>query len=316
MEAHRAEMLGAGGRITEALQALEGVLEQAEALGDLEALYLVVSNAAEMAMLTGRLNDSLAYRRRDLDLTEKLGRVFEHAFALSNLAQIQLFRGEWDEARAYAVQALEASEELGMGFASRTARMNLGAIALAQGHLVEARTVLQQAAESTSGSLQVERYVQRGLAQLELKEGKVGEAVARLQPLVENGDPNDVDRVFLVPILALAMVMSGDVERGEMLARQVLDASEDALAAVDAWPALGLALSRQGRRDEAIGAFQEGASLAHRMPYPYAEATTLALWGTEEDSRERLEEALVLFRRLGARKDIEAVERYLAEMGR
>jgi hypothetical protein len=52
------------------------------------------------------------------------------------------------------------------------------------------------------------------------------------------------------------------------------------------------------------------------MPYPYAEATTLALWGTEEDSRERLEEALVLFRRLGARKDIEAVERYLAEMGR
>ena len=119
--------------------------------------------------------------------------------------------------------------------------------------------------------------------------------------------------MFVRPVLARALVETGDAAVGEQLARQVLEeAAENALACVDAWPALGLALSRQGRVKEAAYAFQEGVALARRMSYPYVEATTLALWGSEDGSRERLQEALTIFQRLGAAEDIEAIEQRLA----
>jgi hypothetical protein len=58
------------------------------------------------------------------------------------------------------------------------------------------------------------------------------------------------------------------------------------------------------------------------MPYPYAEARLLqvssrvhAERGEPEPARERLEEALAILRRLGARKDIERTEQLLATLG-
>jgi hypothetical protein len=54
------------------------------------------------------------------------------------------------------------------------------------------------------------------------------------------------------------------------------------------------------------------------MPYPYAEARLLHVYGEMhaqkgelEPARQRLEEALAIFRRLGAHKDAERMERAL-----
>jgi hypothetical protein len=54
------------------------------------------------------------------------------------------------------------------------------------------------------------------------------------------------------------------------------------------------------------------------MPFPYAEARILVQMadvhkqrGEQEQARERLEEALTIFQRLGARKDIERTEEML-----
>jgi len=66
---------------------------------------------------------------------------------------------------------------------------------------------------------------------------------------------------------------------------------------------------------------EEGLTLAHSMPYPYAEAHLLHVYGAmhaqrgePEPARERLEAALAIFRRLGARKDAERVEQALADL--
>jgi hypothetical protein len=57
------------------------------------------------------------------------------------------------------------------------------------------------------------------------------------------------------------------------------------------------------------------------MPYPYAEARLLHVYGLmhaqkggPEPARERLEAALALFRRLGARKDAERVEQAIGAL--
>jgi hypothetical protein len=72
---------------------------------------------------------------------------------------------------------------------------------------------------------------------------------------------------------------------------------------------------------DADAAFGDAVSLAHAMPYPYAEARARERWGMvcrerrkPEQARKNLEEALGIFRRLGARKDVERAEQALASL--
>jgi hypothetical protein len=91
------------------------------------------------------------------------------------------------------------------------------------------------------------------------------------------------------------------------------------LVLVDALRVQGMVAMRLAHWEEAAWALEEGLSLARSMPYPYAEARLLHLSsrlhaqvGKAEAARERLTTALAIFQRLGARKDIEQVERDLA----
>ena len=84
----------------------------------------------------------------------------------------------------------------------------------------------------------------------------------------------------------------------------------------------GKLLGRQGQWGPAEQAFGRATSLAHSMPYPYAEACALYEWGTmyahrgdAVRARERLESALIIFRRLGACADIGPVEEALKALG-
>ncbi len=67
---------------------------------------------------------------------------------------------------------------------------------------------------------------------------------------------------------------------------------------VDALRVQGMVSVRQERWEAAERAFEEGLSLARSTPFPYAEARMPEQMG-------RLEEALAIFQRLGAQKDIE-----------
>ncbi len=81
----------------------------------------------------------------------------------------------------------------------------------------------------------------------------------------------------------------------------------------------GLILLRQERWEEAGRVIAEGLTIAHSLPQPYMEGNFLALDGSQrlqegEGGRgcERLREALAIFVQLGAKKDIERVEKMLA----
>jgi tetratricopeptide (TPR) repeat protein len=67
--------------------------------------------------------------------------------------------------------------------------------------------------------------------------------------------------------------------------------------------------------------FEEAVSLARSMPYPYAEARALFEWGKAldekgepEKARERLQDALAIFHRLGAKPYIELTEQALNDL--
>jgi hypothetical protein len=95
------------------------------------------------------------------------------------------------------------------------------------------------------------------------------------------------------------------------------------VALVDALRVRAMIFTRQHRWVDAAHSLEEGLALARSMPYPYAEARLLHVYGEmhaqkgePQRARERLEAALAIFRRLGARKDAERVEQALADLSR
>jgi tetratricopeptide (TPR) repeat protein len=96
-------------------------------------------------------------------------------------------------------------------------------------------------------------------------------------------------------------------------------AEHDRLSLVDALRVQALVATREEHWAEAACALEEGLALARSLPYPYAEAHLLYAHaemhtqkGERDAARERLEAALAIFRRLGARKDAERTEQALA----
>jgi hypothetical protein len=96
-------------------------------------------------------------------------------------------------------------------------------------------------------------------------------------------------------------------------------AASERLGLVDALWVQAMVATRQGRWAEAERTLEEGLALARRMPYPYAEGRLLHAYGQMHvakgepgPARQRLEAALAIFRRLGARKDAERVDQAMA----
>jgi hypothetical protein len=93
------------------------------------------------------------------------------------------------------------------------------------------------------------------------------------------------------------------------------------LALVDALWVQAMVAIRQEQWEDADRTLDEALSLARSMPYPYGEGRLLHVYslmhvhkGQSGPARERLEAALAIFRRLGARKDVEHVEQALATL--
>ena len=76
---------------------------------------------------------------------------------------------------------------------------------------------------------------------------------------------------------------------------------KEMLPLVDALWVQGKVLQNQGNSGEAVTVLEESLEKARRLPYPYAEARILEQLGETG-------EALAIFRRLGAGKDIERLE--------
>jgi tetratricopeptide (TPR) repeat protein len=167
-------------------------------------------------------------------------------------------------------------------------------------------------------------FAPRALTERDLLEGQPERARDRLAPLLDTADRDEVDVSLLWPPYAWAHLDLGDVVTAAAIVGRAITqarAQNDRLTLVAALRVQALVALRRERWAEGEQALEEGLALARAMPYPYAEARLLHVYGEMYVAKgepirgqERLLAALAIFQRLGARKDAEHVTQSMADL--
>jgi tetratricopeptide (TPR) repeat protein len=228
--------------------------------------------------------------------------------------------GDWQSAQADLEQAIARSGQVAQSSFAAYCLIFRASFALARGAWADATAHTQEAITwaERSKDLQALRWASAVMAELDVLGGHAPAASARLTLLLDRPDVEECDVTALLPVLAWAQLEQGQVEQATATVEQALARArrEDMrLVVVEALRVQALITLRQERWEEATRSLEEGVALARSMPYPYAEARLLHVYGRlhiqkgePEAARERLEAARALFGRLGARTDLELTE--------
>lgn len=310
------------GRREEAVRVWAAALPLMEATHDLRNLSHTLNN---LGCGCSDSEQAREYTERALEVAQRSGDPSQIAFMTCNLATCEYLAGRWHQARSLAERSWELSgppKLLPSGYAA----LVLADIDLAEGNVVEGRRWLEIcAAIAQDSDMQATRLAQQLLAEQDLLEGDSGAALSRLQPLLDRPGLEEEGVTLLLPTLARSYLALGDPEQAAAivdngLRRAALLGYRDLIA--DLLLVQGLVMACGGRWEEAEGSFDEALSTARHIPYPYAEGRTLLELGLLDShrgepgrGRERLEQALAVFRRLGARPYIRRTEEALADIG-
>jgi tetratricopeptide (TPR) repeat protein len=241
-----------------------------------------------------------------------------------SLARITFYKGNWDQTRIGLQRAEALRRQAALTWPPLA--LSQGRLALAEGARDEAAQVLEDCATTLerSGWLELLREAQSLLAELDLLEGRPEVARARLIPLLDRPGVAEHSATRLLAVLAWAHLELGELAEAERVVSQAImrmRADNDRLDLVNALRVQAMIALRQVRWAEAERSLEEGLALARTMPYPYAEGRLLHVYGELHvakgepvPARERLEAALAIFQRLGARKDAERADADIANL--
>ncbi len=321
-EMRRGYTLGTLGRLEEARRVLEEVLLLAQMpSGSLEILCYTLNHLSVTCTSLGNYEQSMRYAEHALQVAGRLGSPDIVLLTHSNCGWSAYLLGEWRRARAELEGAVALARHMETGWATPYPLLNLGILCRSQGQPEIAASLIEEgsALAERSEDLQLVRWLQQELAEGDLLAGRPDAARARLEPLHDLPGGDGIDAVSLFPFLAWAYLELGDIERAEEAVAQGLSRA----SVMQLRPAIGDALRiqstiaiRQEHWADAEGALDEALTLARAMPYPYAEAKALYVYGQlhvakgePERARERFEAALAILNRLGERLYAAHIER-------
>ena len=305
---------------------LEERLSLAEAANDYWGQLSAAHYLGKLAVPQGDFDAASRYHGRALELAEQLGAGSRISAETSNLSEVLFYLGDWERACGHAERAVELARTASY-FQYADVFRRLGTIRSARGEWEEAASCLEESIALAEKIPYPEalRSGQWALAEQELMRGQPEVALARLTPIVEGSDPEELGMMRLLPLLARAHLESGNEDRAEEVVLEGIGrarAQKNVLAPVDLLRVRGTLLASRRRWDDAERALEEAVSTARSIRYPYAEARALYEWGLmcagrphSGPGRALLEEAAGIFRRLGARPYSDLALQVMAEPG-
>jgi tetratricopeptide (TPR) repeat protein len=317
LERHGYALMVQAGHRAEARAVVEEACRVADAAGNLDIICWAELDAEEIALDGGAFAAADRCLTRALRAAEQQGDPWQIAVTLCFRGRVAYYRGDWAAARRDILEAQSKGAQLATVSVDAHAFMcllHLGRLCLAEGDWQAARRCLEESASlvEREGPTWHLSLVHCGVAELDLEEGRPAAALARLTALLERPEARNLDVHELWPIVALAHLEMGHLAEAAAAVSQAIDgmrSDDNLLNLVDALRVQALIAIRQVDWALAERALDEGLTHARRMPYPYAEARLLHAYGQlhlQRDERAaargRLEEALTIFERLGARR--------------
>jgi tetratricopeptide (TPR) repeat protein len=294
--------------------------------GDVNALVWALYQLAEAHRIKGEWDPYRANADRAVEAAERRGNPGPLQELVRARSTAAFYMGDWARARREAERVQACSDRLEDPY-DTSALVPQARLALAEGQWELAARASAGALDMAHGSGRIsdQREAQEVLAELDLRAGRAREAYARLAPVRDGPGVEERGVTPLRVLLAWAHLELGEHEAAQEViadAMRRLRADDDRLGLVDALRVQALVQIGCRRWVEALASLRKGLALAGAMPYPYGEARLLHVYGAmlarrgeHEPAREHLEAALGIFRRLGARKDIEPTEQLLGSLG-
>jgi tetratricopeptide (TPR) repeat protein len=280
------------GRLAEAERLCRTVIDDFESGGDQRPLAHA-SYILDLALMDLGRVDEAVHSQRALEIYEGLGDREDQGHVLNLLAVLERVRWNWDETLRLYARAAEAYDHAGCQSGIAITECNIGETLSDRGldeeaarHFGRARRIWSAVDEPGAAA-----YAAGLLGRMAARDGRidearelVGDAATELRAL---GEIRYLEEVEV--ILAEAEALAGDASQALALTDTLVTASIH-----EAWlrRVRGIALARQGRRDEAIAALEESLAIAREHGALYDIAATLDVLltlgaGTEDASDER-----------------------------
>jgi tetratricopeptide (TPR) repeat protein len=122
------------GQWREATMCVERALELREQLGDIVGMARSFNNLGIVKKNAGNWNEALKSYEQSVEIHEQIGEVEGLTQALTNLGVLHTDRGEWDKAEKYLGRSFSIAERIAYPYELAQAHMNLGRLHLFQEH--------------------------------------------------------------------------------------------------------------------------------------------------------------------------------------
>jgi tetratricopeptide (TPR) repeat protein len=323
--ANTAYILLDAGRIDEGLPKLEKSLQVAKQ----HDMYFQIGTAYLNLAGYTYPRDLLAARdvaSQLLVLTKQENRLSHQATALVYLAVFDWLQGNWVEASEEFGEAFEIRNRLGFKFTGINAEAQRAEFFLGLGELERAEEYCRLALERHDE--QISHIVTTNLVvgKLRFEQGRVEEAKAHFETCVNAFKDHEFTTDPLWHIETLLhltdiYVKLGQPEKARMMvdwAKRLAETLKSNAGLAMASQAEANLLQGSGELKAAQEAYQKSLSLWEKAGWPYYKANVLVEYAeaiaktSAEESRRRLGEAVEIFRKLGAKHDLEMSEAKLS----
>jgi tetratricopeptide (TPR) repeat protein/transcriptional regulator with XRE-family HTH domain len=314
----------------EELTVLLEAIRLAETINELECLCQALVYVTEVYADRGEFEQSRRHGERALLMAEKVGNPVLTADAMIGLGLLAFYGGDWARARGYYQRASVIHRQIAISPLSCEA----GGLLVVQGQLLQQEGAWEEACRcleegriifAPQGKRSGLRNAQSTLAEYDILAGRPAAARERLLPILDRSGMEERDvTLYVLPVLAWACLEMGDMDQANRVVTEAIRRARTGmyrLRLVEGLRVQALVMRREGQWAGAEGVLEEGLALARGIPYPYGEGRLLDVSGRlhrdrgePAAARERLKSALAIFRRLGARKDIERTEQVLATL--
>lgn len=313
-EIFRGDALWVLGRQEDGLRVVQHALPLAEAVGDIDTLALGLDVQGDILLVRGELPAARQSRERALELFQRLGDPAKVTYGTASLGWVIFYLGEWPHARRQFERATDLAQALGSSRVAAYPLIGLAMCDLAEGNIETAARYLEESVGicEATGSPEPLTYAQELLAERDLITGDPDAARMRLERFLDHRGIAEGHVPTLLATLAEAYIALDNLGRADEVldkARSLAVKGNSRMALIGILRVQGVLRARQERWDETDRSLTEARWMAHAMAYPYAEARALhahgqalASAGNRQAARRHLEDALAIFRRLGARE--------------